>query len=79
MISWTMLAVLASILTTRRSTGSSSTTTVAPSTVPVRLAMPPKITIAKIGQREREAEHTRRRQLQPGREQRAGEARRAPT
>ena len=43
-----MLARLASILTTRRSTGSSSTTTAAPSTVPVRLPIPPKITIAKI-------------------------------
>ena len=34
--------------TTRRSTGSSSTTIAAPSTVPVRLAMPPKMTMAKI-------------------------------
>ena len=48
MISCTMLARAASILTTRRSTGSSSTTTVAPSTVPVRFPIPPKITIAKI-------------------------------
>ena len=32
----------------RRSTGSSSTTTAAPRTEPVRLAMPPKITMAKI-------------------------------
>ena len=36
------------MFTTRRSTGSSSTTIAAPSTVPVRLPMPPKMTTAKI-------------------------------
>ena len=46
-MSWTTLARLASILTARRSSGSSITTTTAPTTLPVRLPMPPKMTTAK--------------------------------